>query len=342
MKAWQAVCEATSATPTLEIPGHKTFFLKSIRFQGPCKSPVAVQILGNIVGPSDASAWGNEVAKFWLTFANVNGLHMFGNGQIDGRGETWWKSCPNALSFLECSNLTVEGFTSINSAQNHITIAGCENAVLSNLQIYAPADSPNTDGIKIGISTNVQVMNSTIGTGDDCVAMINGSSFINISNVACGPGHGISIGSLGRDGENAAVEEIHVKNCSFNGTQNGARIKTWQGGVGYARKISFEDIQLYSAGDPILIDQFYCTSGGCSNQNKAVAISEISFVAIQGTSGVDEAIKFSCSESVPCTNILVDNVHISSAAGADKTFASCLNAHGTSSNSEPSVDCLLN
>lgn len=36
------------------------------------------------------------------------------------------------------------------------------------------------------------------------------------------------MGSLGQDGAYATVENVYVKNCSFNGTQNGVRIKTWQ------------------------------------------------------------------------------------------------------------------
>ncbi|KAL2928305.1 hypothetical protein RDABS01_028805 [Bienertia sinuspersici] len=64
--------------------------------------------------------------------------------------------------------------------------------------------------------------------GDDCVAMSNGSHDIKITSVTCGPGHGISIGSLGKDGSKDIVENIHVSNCTFKGTQNGARIKTWQ------------------------------------------------------------------------------------------------------------------
>ncbi|XVF24805.1 hypothetical protein REPUB_Repub13aG0159400 [Reevesia pubescens] len=348
MKAWQEVCGATSINPTLYIPKQKTFFLNPTSFEGPCKSHVQIQVLGNIVGPSNPSAWRGENAEVWLIFRGVVGLQVFGNGQFDSQGESWWKSCPNmngcmrptALAFLGCTNLTVNGLTSINSPQNHISIAGCENAVFFDLHLYAPSQSPNTDGIKIGSSTNVQVFNTTIGTGDDCIAIISGSSFVNISRVTCGPGHGISIGSLGKDGENATVEEIYVKDCILNGTDNGARIKTWQGGVGYARKIWFENIQLYSVSNPIIIDQFYCLSNGCKNE--AVAISEVSFMGIRGTSRSDDAIQFSCSESIPCTNIVVDNVNVTSAIANNTIFASCLNAHGTSSDSVPNVDCLLN
>ena len=37
-----------------------------------------------------------------------------------------------------------------------------------------------------------------------------------------------SIGSLGKDGKHETVEFVHVKDVSFTGTTNGARIKTWQ------------------------------------------------------------------------------------------------------------------
>lgn len=40
--------------------------------------------------------------------------------------------------------------------------------------------------------------------------------------------NGYSVGSLGKDGSYATVEEVHVKNCTFQGTENGARIKTWK------------------------------------------------------------------------------------------------------------------
>ncbi|KAE9447459.1 hypothetical protein C3L33_20643, partial [Rhododendron williamsianum] len=63
---------------------------------------------------------------------------------------------------------------------------------------------------------------------DDCVSIGDFTSHLSITNVNCGPGHGISIGSLGKDGNFVQVENIHVSNSFFKGTTNGARIKTWQ------------------------------------------------------------------------------------------------------------------
>ncbi|ERN04813.1 hypothetical protein AMTR_s00146p00011810, partial [Amborella trichopoda] len=64
--------------------------------------------------------------------------------------------------------------------------------------------------------------------GDDCISIGDGTYDVNASKITCGPGHGISIGSLGKDGTRSTAEMIHVKDSFFIGTKNGARIKTWQ------------------------------------------------------------------------------------------------------------------
>lgn len=49
-----------------------------------------------------------------------------------------------------------------------------------------------------------------------------------VYNVTCGPGHGISIGSLGPDHSKACVSNITVRDIDMHDTMFGARIKTWQ------------------------------------------------------------------------------------------------------------------
>lgn len=73
----------------------------------------------------------------------------------------------------------------------HVAVTNSYNVRLYNLRISAPDDSPNTDGIHISKSDNVKVSKVAIGTGDDCISMIQGSSNVNIKKVSCGPGHGI-------------------------------------------------------------------------------------------------------------------------------------------------------
>ncbi|GAU47530.1 hypothetical protein TSUD_94350 [Trifolium subterraneum] len=138
-------------------------------------------------------------------------------------------------------------------------------------------------------------------TGDDCIAINNGSSFINISDVFCGPGHGISVGSLGKDKKYATVEHVHVKNCTFNGTSNGARIKTFDGGSGYVRNITYEDIILVGVKHPVIIDQFYDPKY-IDNVGQAVEVSDVTYLNIRGTSLDKNAIELNCDTivDVPC------------------------------------------
>ncbi|KAL2928304.1 hypothetical protein RDABS01_028804, partial [Bienertia sinuspersici] len=210
---------------------------------------------------------------------------------------------------------------------NHITIQSCNNVLVSHLHIQAPGDTPNTDGIDISFSSGISIIKSVIATGDDCVAIANESRDINITGVTCGPGHGISIGSLGKGGGRDTVENIHVRNCTFKGTQNGARIKTWQGGQGYARNIFYDDIKFDNASNPIIIDQFYCPAKPCSNQTHAVKISDVAFRRISGTSYSKWAIVLHCSQTIGCTNIQIEQADITSSIPRGKTVSDCFNAH---------------
>ncbi|XP_034916287.1 probable polygalacturonase At3g15720 [Populus alba] len=265
-KAWGALCGASGGTPTLVIPPGRAFSLKPVKFEGPCKSSsIHIQVAGNIVAPSTVAAWGGCGILFWLCFSNVNGLVLDGSGHIDGRGSQWWN---HALLFNNNSNLKLSGLNVVNSPRSHVSLNDCKGVSISGLKITAPGNSPNTDGIDVSSSSHVSIVDSTIGTGDDCIAIKGGCSNINITGINCGPGHGISIGSIGENGATERVEEVHVRNCNFTGTENGARIKTVPGGSGYVRRITFEQITLNAAGSPIIIDQRYCDGKkkGCPDQ----------------------------------------------------------------------------
>lgn len=64
--------------------------------------------------------------------------------------------------------------------------------------------------------------------GDDCISIQTGSSAVFIHDVNCGPGHGFSIGGLGKDNTKACVSNITVQDSTLQNTMTGVRIKTWQ------------------------------------------------------------------------------------------------------------------
>ncbi|KAG7014865.1 putative polygalacturonase, partial [Cucurbita argyrosperma subsp. argyrosperma] len=316
LKAWNDACAATEDNPTLYAPFGKTYLLKPLKFQGPCKSK---QLGGTLMAPSK-DEWPSDGEDKWVQFYDVDSL--------------------TALFFHNCNGLRLSKMKHINSGKNHISINDCNNVVISNIHISAPDESPNTDGIDISQSKNVLIQNSFITTGDDCIAINNGSSNINIVGITCGPGHGISIGSLGKDGDYNVVENVYVRNCLLKDTQNGVRIKTWEGGYGYARNITFEKIILENTKNPIIIDQYYSAFAYArKHMGREIKVSDVTYREVHGTSANENAIILNCSRA-RCTNIIINNVNIRTSTPVTEAKSICQNADGKAISVIPPVPCL--
>ncbi|KAF5773392.1 putative polygalacturonase [Helianthus annuus] len=340
VRAWAGLCSDTSRKPTMIIPPRKLFLIRPVTFSGPCKSPaVNVQLLGSIVAPKTLYGWkGWAKNGFWLGFNSIQGLTIKGPGQINGRGSMWWGN--KALHFNDCEGLRLSGTTHVDSPSLHISIVNCRNVDIGFLRILAPADSPNTDGIDLSVSSQINIHDSNIRTGDDCVAINGGIYDINVTRVNCGPGHGISIGSLGENHRHDTVEKVRVRNCNMTGTTNGLRIKTVPGGSGYARGIVFQDIHMVNVENPIIIDQHYCTNnanGFCPAPPtlSAVQVSDVMYLNIHGSSVSKQAITFDCSGKYKCTGIITKQVGIT---GQDN-FSYCKNTRGKFFSTNPIVRC---
>ncbi|AEE86050.2 putative polygalacturonase [Arabidopsis thaliana] len=334
--AWRALCGGKGGSASFVIQAHETYTIQPQLLEGPCMPRnIHIQIDGTIEAPKMANDWGRNKLDCWLCFEKVTGLVLTGSGVLNTHGESWWSSValqsrPVAVRFFGCQNILYNGLTQINSPRNHITILDSNNATLSNLHLIAPASSPNTDGIDISHSQNINIMSSTIKTGDDCVAIKRNSYNINVTYVTCGPGHGISIGSLGEGGASEVVQNVNVRHCTFTGTQNGARIKTWPGGQGFVKNILYEDITLINANFPIIIDQQYRDNAGQYKQSAgatAVKVSDVTFRSFTGTCAAPIAIKLDCDPNTGCDNIVMEQINIASSSPKTPLTSYCKFAH---------------
>ncbi|KAK4428027.1 putative polygalacturonase [Sesamum alatum] len=331
---WKVACSLPSRA-RIVIPAGKFYLVRPTDFAGPCRSKVTLRVSGFISAPRDPEAWDGLNIHKWLYFHQVKHLKIEGGGLIDGAGQEWWsRSCKNndtnAVTFHRCKNLKIRNITLFNSQQTHMAFSHCARVAASHVTLMAPADSPNTDGMHISASTRVELKHIIIATGDDCISIVSNSSRIRVKNVVCGPGHGISIGSLGKHNSSASVQDVIVSRAFLFGTKNGVRIKTWQGGSGFARNITFENIWMQNVSNPVVIDQYYCDSPEpCGNQTSAVGIDSVYFRNIRGTSATEEAMTFACSDSYPCKRLYLENIDLTPSSGiAAKSF--CWKAYGTS------------
>ncbi|XP_049393549.1 probable polygalacturonase At1g80170 [Solanum stenotomum] len=339
---WDMACSSPSHAKIV-IPAGYSFLVRHINFAGPCRSKVSIRIAGTILAPKDPEIWDDLNPQKWLYFFRVKHLTVEGGGIINGMGQEWWaRSCkvnrtnpchhaPTALTFHKCNNLKVKNIKIFNSQQMHLAFTGCKHVTVSQLVVKAPGDSPNTDAIHISSSTQVNVKDCTIGTGDDCISIVGNSSRIKVKNIVCGPGHGISIGSLGKSNSFSQVYNVHVNGASISNTENGVRIKTWQGGSGFVKKVSFENVWMENVSNPIIIDQYYCDSmKPCSNKTSNIRIDSISFMGIKGTSATERAVTLACSDSFPCRKLYLEDIQLTSSSGDPTTFF-CWQAYGTTS-----------
>ncbi|XP_052173755.1 polygalacturonase-like isoform X1 [Diospyros lotus] len=333
--AWQAAC-SSSAAATLLVP-KKKYLVKPIRFAGPCKAALTVQIYGTIEASANR-AYYKEDGRHWLLFDSVQNLQVKGGGTIDGNGNTWWEnSCkinkalpckyaPTALTFYRCKNIIVKNLKIQHAQQIHLSFEKSTNVQASRLTVTSPQTSPNTDGIHVTDTQNIQISSCVIGTGDDCISIVSGSQKVKATGITCGPGHGISIGSLGSGNSKAFVSDVLVNGAKLYGTQNGLRIKTWQGGSGSVSNIKFLNVQMNNVDNPIIIDQSYCDQDKpCKEKGSSVQVKDVIYQNIQGTSASDVAINFSCSKEFPCEGIVLQNVNLKRGAVAAAAKASCSN-----------------
>ncbi|XP_059440143.1 polygalacturonase-like [Corylus avellana] len=322
-KAWREAC--SSKDSVLVVPQNRSYHLKPITFKGPCNSNFTFKVYGTIKASPRKSDYQKHKRQ-WLVFQNIQNFTVEGGGTgtINGNGKRWWNnSCkinktlpcthaPTAVTFLNCNNLTVDNFRIKNAPQMHLTFQRCSNVKASRLVVTAPEHSPNTDGIHVTETQNIHIQNCIIGTGDDCISIVSGSENVEATDITCGPGHGISIGSLGAGGSSDYVSNVLVDRAILSGTTNGLRIKTWQGGSGYAKNITFQNVEMHSVQNPIIINQYYCDKKelSCSEQASAVKVSNIVYKNITGVSASEEAINFKCSKSFPCREIWLEDVNL--------------------------------
>ncbi|OVA20735.1 Glycoside hydrolase [Macleaya cordata] len=411
VSAWNKACSTRGSV--FLVPKGRHYLVKPAKFEGPCVDKLIIQINGTIVAPDEPNDWDPNSPNLWLEFSKLKRVTFQGVGVIDGSGNKWWASsckknkenpcrgAPTAVTIDSSSMVEVKDLTIKNGQQMHFVISRSDTVRIFEIQISAPNDSPNTDGIHITGSTDVVVQNCKIGTGDDCISIVNASSTIKMKNIYCGPGHGISIGSLGKDNSTGIVTKVVLDTAFLKETTNGLRIKTWQGlsakkitnspagslhntgGSGYVRSVRFENVRMVEVANPIIIDQFYCDSPkSCQNQlgsggstaiklnllhmrreskfnriwdiphqlsylyewavanllgTSAVKISQVVYRNITGTTTSANAIKFACSDTVPCSNIVLSNINLESKEGAAETY--CNSAMGFGYGVIP--DCLL-
>jgi len=219
-------------------------------------------------------------------------ITICGPGTIDGSGARWWIPAeaarrkvrgytlprPNLIVLEHCQGVRLENITLQNSPKFHFVPSACEDVIVSNVTITAPEHAANTDAIDPGPCKNVLITKCKIDVGDDDVAIkagrkIPGREFasenITVTDCTFLHGHGMSIGSETDGG----VRNVTVKNCVFENTENGIRIKSQVGKGGIVENITYSDLSMKNA-DPAITFTCYYMNDSAKDAVPAPAFQE--------------------------------------------------------------------
>lgn len=253
---------------------------------------VTIEMLGNLHLPQNItymqqlynqSTTEDDDDLFWFTLSGP-GIQYIGTpnvttGWIYSYGQAWWDANPtngtglDGRPHLVSFNTTGGGMQHFKSRKPiawGVQVSG-SNIRIEDTVIDAFSTSGsfpfNTDGFDVG-ATDVQILNSVIFNGDDAIAVQSGSHTVLFRGGTIGyQSHGMSIGSLGQDqSEFANVSDILFDDITVVDAVYAARFKSWQGGQGLARNISWTNMRVYNVTFPIFVTQTYINQGGSQTQ----------------------------------------------------------------------------
>lgn len=223
----------------------------------------------------------------------LHDVALTGMGTIDGNGALWWAwseraaraqpgrlVCrrPNLVVIDGCERLLVADLTLRNSPKFHLVPRRIAELTIERVKVRAPESAPNTDGIDPGPVTNALIRGCDVDTGDDNIVIKSGGKNVLIEDCRIAHGHGISIGSE----TTAGVDGMLVRRCTFEGTDNGIRIKSMRGAGGLVQNVRYTDIVMKDVRDAIVLDLTYVDNNRPDFKGEPGKIPAIRNILIDG------------------------------------------------------------
>ncbi len=282
-----------------------------------------------------------------VSATNAENVAITGEGVIDGNGETWWQEAraikdhgilgsehtrPRLVVFDHCKHVRVEGITIQNSPMWQLVPYYSDDVVIRNIRVLAPQHAPNTDAVDPFSSSNVVIDHLYADVGDDDIAIKSGminspgpdapSSNITITDCTFMHGHGLSVGSELAGGAN----NIRAERVSFNGTDNGIRVKANRDRGNDVGNLVFRDIQMNDVKNAIIISEYYpkvLPAAGESPQpitRLTPHFHDITIENVTAVNSVNLGAIVGLPES-PVRNVVLQNMHLSGKHGMTIGFA---------------------
>lgn len=309
---------------------------------------------------ADPEAYRLKDRKFrpLVLASGVHDLAITGEGVLDGQGQAWWTEArkfknaarargdsaeeigrPRLLIIEKSQRVLVEGVTLTNAPQFHFVPSRCEDVTIRGVTVRSPHDAPNTDGIDPAASKRVHITGCTIDTGDDNIAIKSGdpefgpTEDVLIEKCTFLGGHGMSIGSETTGG----VHNLMVRDCTFDGTEAGIRMKSTRGRGGVAENLTYQNLTMRNVEVAIQITSYYpnkltpkpgVADTAPAERNPHTPVwRNIRIQNVHATGGTKSAGIIIGLPEEPVANIVMENVVIEAPVGLRLVAASGITLH---------------
>ncbi len=281
-----------------------------------------------------------------VSSTNATDVTITGEGTIDGAGEAWWAEArkvkdagvmgvnprPRLLVFDHCKHVLVEGVTIQNSPMWQVVPYYSDDVTIRNVKILAPAHSPNTDAIDPFSSSHVVIEHVLADVGDDDIAIKSGaigspgpddpSTDIVIRDCTFLHGHGLSVGSEIAGG----ARNILAERISFDGTDNGIRVKANRDRGNDVGNLVFRDITMKNVKNALIVSEYYpkvLPPEGETAQAVTRLTPHFHDIVLENVTatGIENAGAIVGLPEAPVKNIVLMNVKISAQKGMTIGFA---------------------
>ncbi|KAI9045547.1 putative extracellular exo-polygalacturonase [Aspergillus affinis] len=240
-------------------------------------SNVEIRMHGNLHLPQNITAVKEIVSggkSTWITLEGPRvdwvGPEDEKDGWINSYGQAWWDANPANgtgiagrphLMSYKTSQATLKYFRSRKPIAWNVKLHG-EDITVTHAIVDAKSSTSsfpfNTDGFDVK-GTNIRISDSIMYNGDDAIAVGSESHNIVFERNTIGyQTHGMSIGSLGKDPSDITnITNLRFEDVTVNGGLYAARFKSWAGGQGLVKNVTWKNIRVSNVTFPIFVTQSY-------------------------------------------------------------------------------------
>lgn len=203
--------------------------------------------MGGVVKPN------GKTKNIWYPF-NLN--KELGVPNIASDPITQEKMRPHLVNITDSKNVLIEGVRLLNSPKFHLVPTRVQNLIIDGVNIRCPHWAQNGDAMDPGNVQVALIVNCNIACGDDGICMKGGvgqkgvdagpqRDFLIMNDTVYHAHGGFVIGSEFSGG----MQRLVVRNCMFDGTDIGLRMKSAPGRGGWCEDIYCSDIVMRNIKD---------------------------------------------------------------------------------------------